>query len=69
MFCVLCQNVKIHLGKFQLSLFSGLRLSWVLINAVDEFEGFKFWKSTDNNLDTKNWPLFQNLELLLVLIC
>lgn len=42
MFCVLCQNVKIHLGKFQLSLFSGLRLSWVLIKAVDEFEGFKF---------------------------
>lgn len=49
--------------------FSGMRLSSVLINAVDEFVGFKLWEGKDNNLDTKNFALFQHLKLLLILIC
>lgn len=49
--------------------FSGMRLSSVLINAVDKFEGFKLWQGKDNSLDTKNLALFQNLNLLLILIC
>jgi len=49
--------------------FSAMTLSSVLISAVDQFEGFQLWQGNDNNLDTKNSPLFQNLKLLFILIC
>lgn len=52
-----------------LAEFSGMRLSSVLINAADKFEGLKLCQGKNSNLDTKNLALFQNFKLLLLLIC